>query len=222
MEIILLLLISWMSCSTLNAQETPRAFNLKTNTLYDAALVPNIGGELYMGKDISLAGNYYHSWWSKDASHKYWRLYGGDVEVRKWWGKRAHKQQLSGAHAGAYFQFLTYDFETGGKGYLADKFTIGGGLSVGYSQPVLTYMDLDFTVGLGFLRGEYKEYIPQNGHYVWQCTKMRNYIGPTKLEVSLVFRLGRRNRNKHDDYCKRKFCRKRREAMKRLLKGEPE
>ena len=27
--------------------------------------------------------------------------------------------------------------------------------------------------------------------YVWQCTKNRHYIGPTKAEVSLVWLLGR-------------------------------
>ena len=43
--------------------------------------------------------------------------------------------------------------------------------------------------------GEYKEYIPIDECYVWQVTKRRRWFGPTKLEVSLVWLLGRGNVN---------------------------
>jgi|GEM_PF-6135277 len=41
----------------------------------------------------------------------------------------------------------------------------------------------------------YKEYLPQDGHYVWQSTKRRHWIGPTKAEISLVWLIGRGNTN---------------------------
>ena len=51
-------------------------------------------------------------------------------------------------------------------------------------------LNLDFSIGLGLFHGQFKEYLPIDGRYVWQVTKKRNWIGPTKAEVSLVWHLG--------------------------------
>ena len=47
--------------------------------------------------------------------------------------------------------------------------------------------------GIGYLGGSYKEYIPLDGHYVWQTTKNRRWFGPTKAGISLVWLIGRGN-----------------------------
>lgn len=164
---------------------------VKTNMLYDAALVPNIGVEFYLGKKWSLAANWMYSWWKNDRVHNYWRTYGGDIEVRRWLGDTP----LRGHHFGLYAQMVTYDFELTGRGYLGDKWSYGVGVSYGYSLPVARRLNIDFTIGVGYLRGKYKEYLPLDGHYVWQSTHMRNQILPTKVEISLVWLLGRGNYN---------------------------
>ena len=87
---------------------------VKTNMLYDALLVPNIGVEFYVGKNWSLAGNWMYAWWKSDRKHNYWRLYGGDLEVRRWFGRKASEKPLTGHHIGLYGRIFTYDFETGG------------------------------------------------------------------------------------------------------------
>lgn len=160
---------------------------LKTNALYDVALVPNVGVEVYTGKQWSVAANWMYAWWSNNGSHRFWRIYGGDVEVRHWLGRKAKEAPLQGHHIGAYAQLLTYDFEFGGRGYQADKWSYAFGLSYGYSLPIARLLNLDFSIGIGYLGGKYKEYIPDEGHYIWQSTKNRNWIGPTKAEVSLVW-----------------------------------
>ena len=48
----------------------------------------------------------------------------------------------------------------------------------------------DFSLGIGYQGGEYKEYEPQGDRYVWQATRQRHWFGPTKAEVSLVWLLG--------------------------------
>lgn len=168
---------------------------VKTNMLYDLALVPNIGLEFYLGKNISVAGNWMYSWWKNDRIAWYWRIYGGDLAVRYWFGPDAEKKPLSGHHVGVYGQIITYDFETRGRGYLGDRWSYAGGIEYGYSLPVARRLNIDFNLGVGYLGGEFKEYLPIDGHYVWQATKKRNYIGPTKLEVSLVWLLGYGNHN---------------------------
>ena len=71
---------------------------VKTNLLYDAALVPNVGLEFYLGKGWSVCGDWMYAWWSKDAKHRYWRVYGGELEVRKYFGRKAAEKPLQGHH----------------------------------------------------------------------------------------------------------------------------
>ena len=177
-------------------EKQPYYIAAKTNLLYDAAIVPNVGVEVYLGKNFSVAGNWMYSWWKSDRVSWYWRTYGGDLALRYWLGRAAKEKPLTGHHIGLYGQILTYDIEVGGRGYLGDRWSYGGGLEYGYSLPVRQRLNIDFTLGLGYLGGEFQEYLPIDGHYVWQVTKMRNWIGPTKLEVSLIWQLGRGNINK--------------------------
>ena len=116
--------------------------------------------------------------------------------MRRYFGKASDVKPLQGLHAGVYGQIVTYDFEFGGRGYLGDRWSWGTGLSFGYSLPVKKRLNIDFSVGAGYLGGEYKEYLPIDDCYVWQATKYRHWFGPTKLEVSLVWLLGRGNYNR--------------------------
>lgn len=177
-------------------RKKPWYVGVKTNMLYDAMLVPNGGLEIYLGKNWSIDAYWMYAWWKSDRVHNYWRTYGGDVELRKWLGSAARRKPLTGHHIGAYAQIVTYDFELGGRGYLADRWSYAAGVSYGYSLPVAKRLNIDFSIGLGYMGGEYKEYLPQDGHYVWQSTKRRHWIGPTKAEISLVWLIGRGNTNK--------------------------
>lgn len=175
--------------------KSPFYMAVRTNLLYDAVLVPNVGVEFYLGDGFSIGGNWMYSWWHSRDWDWWHRTYGGDLEVRKYFGSLATEKPLQGWHVGLYGQMVTYDFEMGGRGYLGDRWTWGGGVSIGYSLPIKRRFNLDFSLGLGYLGGEYKEYLPIDGCYVWQCTKDRNWFGPTKLEVSLVWLVGRGNYN---------------------------
>ena len=177
-------------------EKKPWYMAIKTNMLYDVALVPNIGLELYLGKDWSVAGNWMYAWWKSDKKSWFWRTYGGDLAIRKWFCKASQTKPLTGHHIGLYGQIITYDFETGNRGYLADKWTYGGGLEYGYSLPIARRLNIDFNLGVGYLGGVVKEYLPIDGHYVWQLEKERHWFGPTKLEVSLSWQIGRGNINK--------------------------
>lgn len=190
------------------AGQTPRTrkpfyMAVKTNMLYDAIAVPNIGVEFYAGRRWSVGANWMYAWWKTDRKHWYWRTYGGELNLRKWFGKRAQEKPLQGHHLGIYGQLLTYDFETGGRGYIGgkpggslwDKANWGAGIEYGYSLPVGRRLNLDFSVGAGYLGGEYWEYVSHEECYVWQATKRLRWFGPTKAEVSLVWLIGRGNYN---------------------------
>lgn len=189
--------------------EMPKARNpfymgVKTNLLYDLAAVPNIGVEFYLGRDWSVTAGWEYAWWKHEIKHWYWRIYGGELGFRKWFGKAAQEKPLTGHHLGVYGQMFTYDFETGGRGYMGgkpggtlwDKANYAGGIEYGYAAPIGKRLNLDFTIGLGYMGGKYHEYLPEDDCYVWQVTKERRYFGPTKAEISLVWLWGHGNVNK--------------------------
>ena len=165
--------------------ETSKPFYmaLKTNMLYDVLAVPNIGVEFYLGKNWSISGNWMYGWWKKNSSHRYWRIYGGDLAVRYWLGKKANEKPLTGHHIGIYGQAFTYDFEWGGKGYMGgepggtlwDKTNYAAGVEYGYSLPVANRLNIDFTLGVGYWGGKYYEYIPLDGHMYGR--PLKNAIG---------------------------------------------
>lgn len=176
---------------------------VKTNLLYDAAAVPNIGVEFAFRHDWTVGLNWAYGWWSNNHRHRYWRVYGGELEVRKWFGEANLDKPMSGHHVGLYAQMVTYDFEFGGRGQMGgdpgkniwNRANWGVGISYGYSLPIRRRLNLDFTLGVGYLGGRYHEYYPDKGCYVWQKTSRRHWIGPTKLEVSLVWLFGTGNVN---------------------------
>lgn len=182
----------------------PFYMGVKTNLLYDALAVPNIGVEFYLGKNWSIAANWMYAWWKTDRRHRYWRIYGGDIALRKWFGKASKEKPLQGHHIGLYGQVLTYDFEWGGRGYMAgepggnifDRANYAIGVEYGYSLPIAHRLNLDFTLGVGYMGGKYYEYLPKDDCYVWQATKQRHWFGPTKAEISLVWLIGCDNYNR--------------------------
>lgn len=173
----------------------PLYIALRTNMLYDAALIPTLGADVYVGRNLSISGQWSYAWWSRDVRHRYWRYYGGDLGVRLWFGRQAKAKPLTGHHIGIYSQLFTYDFETGGKGQMGAKFNYGGGIEYGFSLPVARRLNIDFSIGVGFIAGRYHKYTPIAGHYVWQSTHNRRWFGPTKAEISLVWLIGRGNYN---------------------------
>ena len=170
-------------------------FALKSNFLYDALLVPNLSLEASIGSGWTLGAGGMLAWWSKDAKHRYWRIYGGDLEIRKYFGTLSKSKPLQGHHLGIYGDFLTYDFEFGAKGYQS-KATYAAGIKYGYSHPIANRLNLDFALGVGYLHSNYKTYVPRDGCYVYQETKKRKWLGPTQAEISLVWLLGKGNTNK--------------------------
>lgn len=171
-------------------------FAIRTNLLYDAAAVPTLGVEFPLGKRFSLQGEWMYAWWSHRASDFFWRIYGGDIGARWWFGSNARRRVLSGHHLGVYLQALIWDFETGGRGYMGgappgkaiwDRANLGVGIEYGYSFPLNPHLSLDLSLGIGYLGGSWREYLPMCGNYVWQSTHTLNYFGPTKGEVSLVY-----------------------------------
>ena len=171
--------------------KVPR-LSVYSNLAYDLALVPNVGIQVGLGSGWALSARWDGIWWSKPGN--YWRLYGPELTVRRYFPGKKHP----GHHAGLYGQLLTYDFELrGGKGYLGgepggnffDGANWGAGVEYGYTFGLSRRLHLDLSLGLGYFGGKYYTYQPMGGQYIWLTTERRRYWGPTRLEVSLYWNL---------------------------------
>lgn len=162
---------------------------MRTNLLYDLALVPNIGVEWLTNDRWSVALNVMYIWARNDMRHRYWRVFSTDVEAR-YWLRPQPCDVRTGHHFGLYAAFYRYDFEFGGRGWMGDA-NYGGGLSYGYAVRLFPKwrerFTLDMSIGLGYLGGTHKEYIPDAGSYVWQRTMRHHLFIPTKAEATLVW-----------------------------------
>ena len=177
---------------SLHAQiwDSPLRLAVKSNIVYDLALSPNIGVEVGVGKNLSLAASGTYGWLEGWPWHDNIRVITADASLHYWLGN-ADDVMHRGFHLGPYAAIYRYDFLFGSKGQEA-KANWGAGLSLGYSLPVSPSLSFDFGLGLGYIGGKYQEYEPaddDSGHHIWMADKKRNYVGPTKVEVSLVWHL---------------------------------
>lgn len=184
-------------------EKKPFYMALKTNLLYDAMALPSIGAEVYLGRNWSAIADWTYGWWDVDRRHRYWRAYGGDIGIRRWFGHAAEEKPLTGHHIGAYAGVVTYDFEFGGQGVMGglpghnlwDRCNFMCGIEYGYSLPVARRLNIDFTLGIGYLGGRIIKYDPHDDCYVWKSTNKLSWFGPTKAEISLVWLIGHDNCN---------------------------
>lgn len=177
---------------------------VKTNMLYDTGLVPNLAAEFYVGKNLSVFGEWMYAWWDSYNRHRYWRIYGGDIGLRWWFGAKAHEKPLTGHHLGIFAGVLTFDFELGDYGYMGgkpggtlwDRCMVNSGIEYGYSLPVGSRLNIDFSIALGYMGGNYIKYFPFDNEYYRDKEYKMRYFGPTKAEISLVWLIGPGNVNK--------------------------
>lgn len=167
--------------------DTPvHLFALKTNLLYDAALLPSLEFEWRINNRWSVAAEGSVAWWSKDRSHKYYQIMYLGAEGRYWFGRRL--RPWHGMYAGLMAGGGKYDLENGKKGYKGEAAVAG--LTFGYMFPVTRTLSFDAEIGLGYMFTRFKEYVPFDGHYIYQRTKDMNYFGPVKAKFSFVWRFG--------------------------------
>lgn len=172
----------------------PRPFKmaLKTNLLYDALLLPSGGAEVYIGGGFAVAGSWTFGWkrhYSKDMSIA---VRAGEVEFRQYFGGYAKRRVLSGHHIGVYGTMFAYDFEKKRYGYMVNNsksWACGAGLSYGYSMPIGKRLNLDFGIGVGYVKAKYEKYEHIDACHVKVKNDTWKYTGPTRAEVTLVWTL---------------------------------
>ena len=179
----------------------PIFYALKSNLLYDAALLPNLSAEIYLGKQWSLVAEANWSWWKVGSSVQnqwYHRIQVAGIELRHWFKS---PNPLHGHALGAYGMMGDYDIRFFPKSEISiGELSYGSwstGLSYAYSFPIARSFNLEFGLAAGYVGGRYYKYDYSMAYEHWrrQTVYNRSYIGPTRVGISLVWLPNRSNSN---------------------------
>lgn len=165
---------------------TSTPWYIKSNLIYDVLLMPSLEIEYRFNERWSAAVEGNMAWWHNDGKHKYYQLATIIPEARYWFKPQGSRR---GHYVGLFGGGGWYDLENGNTGYRGTGGMVGA--SYGYMFPIGKYFAFEAGVGVGFMTTKYEEYLPIDGHYVYQQTNRTNYVGPLKLKFAFVWNIGR-------------------------------
>lgn len=168
----------------------PYCFAVRTNVLYDALLLPTLGVEWRVNRDLGIKLDGSLSWWGGETGkvQKMWVL---NPEVR--WYLLRNKRFYVGA-AGNYGQYNIYKYPIGSivskqTGYQGSMWNAG--VTVGYQLYLSRCFSVDFNLGLGYTRFDYDTFGITDGVRVYkERDRTKNFWGPTQAGISLVWTIG--------------------------------
>lgn len=170
--------------------EQPYRFAVRTNVLYDALLLPTLGVEWRVNRDLGVKLDGSLSWWSGNHG-KVQKMWLVNPEVR--WYLLRDKRFYVGA-SGSYGAYNIYKYPLGGilskdTGYQGTMWNTG--LTVGYQLYLSHCFFVDFNLGLGYTRSEYDSFRMADGVRVYkERYKSKNFWGPTQAGISLMWTIG--------------------------------
>ena len=166
-------------------------FALKTNLLYDAVTALNAELEVPIGKRFSVMVEDVFPWWKAGPNgNKYClQMWTMSIEPRWWFYRKGMSDRLQGHFIAPYAMSGKYDLQWDtnicyrGYGWSA-------GLTYGYSMPLCKWLNMEFSMSIGYLNASYQHYQPSPDYeHLFKDPDNAGrltYIGPTKLKVSLV------------------------------------
>lgn len=173
---------------------------VKTNLLYDATATINLGVEVALGgrSTIDISGNY-NAWYTNEDANEKIRHFFVQPEYRYYFCEVFNGHFL-GAHA------IVGEYNVSGEQWLLDTFKdfssmssfkddeasryegygYGAGIVYGYDLMLSSRLNLEFTIGAGYIYFDYDRY-GAGWCGTFREHTSQNYFGLTKLGISLVY-----------------------------------
>lgn len=158
---------------------------IKSNALYLAAGVANIGGEYAFHPHWSVDLPLVYSPYTLARTYRMRFLYI-QPEAR-YWLDRPMKGHFFGVHLHAGVFNVSLDDKNR---YQSEKGFHGGGISYGYAMPLSRRWSMEFTVGVGYAFTKYCTYYNVHNGIRYEKDIPYNYWGITKLGLNFVYRFG--------------------------------
>lgn len=168
---------------------------VKTNLLYGAsAFAPNLGVQIGLGERtmLDISGGY--NWFNRSGDRN------GNKKRVHWLVQPEYRyflcEKYNGHFFGVHALFGQYNigglnlpmlFGKGSKELRHDGWAAGAGVSYGYQLMLGKNWNVEFNVGVGYARLKYDTYNCAKCGSRMEEGKTRNYFGPTKAGVSLIW-----------------------------------
>ncbi|MDR0537540.1 MAG: DUF3575 domain-containing protein [Tannerellaceae bacterium] len=187
------LCISFLFCIASICTASAQKLAVKSNILYDATGTVNLGAEYAITKNISasISANY-NGWTLKKPM--VWKHILVQPEAR-YWLREVFNEHFAGLH----FIYTNFNIERLAlpmfgfqRKYLYQEGTAyGGGISYGYHLYLTPRMNIEFSLGMGYLNLTYKKYeytkYPQPAGEEPAGLLGRSYVGPTQISLTFVY-----------------------------------
>lgn len=169
---------------------------LKTNLLYGAyALTPNLGIEIGLGRRTTLDVSGSYNWFNLDGDN------GNNKKLVHWIVQPEFRyflcERFNGHFFGVHALYSQYNIGghelplllgKGSSNFRHEGMAMGAGLTYGYQLMLGKRLNLEFSIGLGYINLRYDKYdCPKCGSKI--STENKNYFGPTKAAISLIYRI---------------------------------
>lgn len=158
---------------------------IKSNALYLAVGVTNIGGEYAFHPHWSVDLPLVYSPYTLARTYRMRFLYI-QPEAR-YWLDRPMKGHFFGVHLHAGVFNVSLDDKNR---YQSEKGFHGGGISYGYAMPLSRRWSMEFTVGVGYAFTKYCTYYNVPNGIRYEKDLPYHYWGLTKLGLNFVYRFG--------------------------------
>lgn len=158
---------------------------IKSNAIYLAAGVTNIGGEYAFHRHWSVDLPLVYSPYTLARTYRMRFLYI-QPEAR-YWLDRPMKGHFFGVHLHAGVFNVSLDNRNR---YQSEKGFHGAGISYGYAMPLSRRWSMEFTVGVGYAFTRYCTYYNVPNGLRYEKDRPYNYWGLTKLGLNFVYRFG--------------------------------
>lgn len=178
----------------LHIESMAQVVGIKTNLLYGGyTFTPNLGVEIGLGKrtTLELSGGY-NPWNLDGAKNDNKKLvhWLGQAEFRYFFCEKFNGHYI-GIHAlGGMYNIAGHElpllFGIGSGEYRYEGLALGAGISYGYQLMLGKSWNLEFNIGVGYANLQYEQYRCINCGQK-QGDFSRNYFGPTKAGISIVY-----------------------------------
>ncbi len=174
----------------LDSPAEPSGYTVRTNLLYDAFLLPTLGVEWRVNRNVGVKLDGSLAWWGNEKG-KVQKMWLVNPEVR--WYLDEVENLYVGA-GGNYGEYNTYGYLLGklwpdNTGYQGKLW--GAGLTVGYQLNLPYGFSLDFNLGLGYTNFKSDSFSMVDEVRVYkEMNKSRNFWGPTQAGVNLIWTIG--------------------------------
>lgn len=161
---------------------------VKTNLLYDALYNANLGIETGVAPhwSVDISGNY-NGW--KLSHGRQWKHWMVQPELRYWPGDRNMKGHFFAGH------LFGGQFNTTLNKYRRQGWAAGIGVGYGYTWRFGRHWGLETEIAVGYARYGYDKFpCSECGRKI--ASRGKNYFGPTKAAVNLVYYFGRSKKEK--------------------------